>query len=86
MYHQELLPREVALLEIIMDRDGCIGCGACWDRCPEVYEQNTEDRKSQITGAFRIYGSLAAGRVKQAFADCARLGEEVCPVQVISIE
>ena len=31
------------MMKITIDRNGCIGCVACWAICPEVYEPNADD-------------------------------------------
>lgn len=74
------------MAKITIDREGCISCGACWATCPEVYEQNAEDAKSEIVSKFRVNGSIAEGKVEESLTDCARQGADSCPVQVISLE
>jgi len=74
------------MVKIIIDRDGCISCGACWSSCSDVYEQNDEDAKSQIVAKFQIGSNIAEGKVGDNLTECARQGAEVCPVQVISVE
>jgi ferredoxin len=74
------------MVKIKIDRDGCISCGACWASCSNVYKQNAEDAKSQIVEQFQTEGKLAEGSVTEDFAECARQGADICPVQVISVE
>ena len=69
-----------------IDRDGCIGCGMCWNVCPDVYEQDADDGKSRIAEALRQNGALDQAEVDESTADCARQGADACPVSVISIE
>ena len=73
------------MVNIIINRDECISCGACWSSCSDVYEQNAEDAKSQIVAKFQIVGNIAEGKVEDNLTECARKGAEVCPVQVISV-
>ncbi|MBP2667006.1 MAG: Ferredoxin [Firmicutes bacterium] len=74
------------MARITIDREGCIGCGACWERFPQVYGLNDEDDRSQIVGKFRTRGNIAEGSIVDELTDCACQGASVCPVQVISIE
>lgn len=74
------------MVKIIIDREGCISCGACWASCSDVYEQNDEDTKSQIVAKFQINGNPAEGKAEDNLTECAHQGAEVCPVQVISVE
>ena len=74
------------MVKIIINRDECISCGACWSSCSDVNEQNAEDTKSQIVAKFQIDGNIAEGKVEDNLAECARQGAEVCPVQIISVE
>ena len=72
--------------KVTIDRDGCIGCGMCWATCPSVYEQNTEDSKSQIILALQDAGNPAVGKIPDKDVECAHQGADVCPVSVISVE
>ena len=74
------------MVKIIINRDECISCGACWSSCSDVYEQNAEDTKSQLVAKFQIGGNIAEGKVEDNLAECARQEAEVCPVQIISVE
>ncbi len=74
------------MVKVTIEREGCISCGVCWATCPEVYEQNAEDAKSQITGKFQVDGNIAEGSVEENLTECARQGADGCPVQVITVE
>ena len=74
------------MTKIKIDREGCISCGACWAMCPEVYEQNAEDAKSQIVGMFQVAANPTEGNVEGNFIECAQQGADGCPVQVISLD
>lgn len=74
------------MAKVTIDREGCIGCGMCWDTCPSVYEQNAEDSKSQVISALQDAGNPAIGKMPEKDVDCARQGADACPVSVISIE
>lgn len=74
------------MAKITIDRDGCIGCGACWGICPSVYEQNPEDAKSQIIGTLQVGANIAEGKAEGELVECAQQGADSCPVQVIALE
>lgn len=61
-------------MEVVVDRDGCIGCGLCAGTCPEVF-QMAEDGLSEVHGA-----------VTADTEDSVREAVDSCPVSVISIE
>lgn len=72
-------------LKVSIDRDNCIGCGACWVSCPDVFEQNQTDGHSQVVERYRAGGSLGEGRIPGTLEGCAKSAEEACPVQVIRL-
>lgn len=73
------------MIKITIDREGCISCGACWTSCSDVYEQNSEDAKSQVVEKFQVSGNVAEGKVEDSLLECALQGADICPVQVISV-
>ena len=73
------------MVKITIDRDGCISCGACWTSCSDVYEQNSEDAKSQVVEKFQVSGNVAEGKIEDSLLECALQGADICPVQVISV-
>ncbi|WP_297135105.1 ferredoxin [Terrisporobacter sp.] len=58
-----------------VDRDICIGCGACESNCPEVFE--LDDESISIVIVNKIPEALEVGTLD---------AEEGCPVNAISIE
>ena len=73
------------MIKITIDREGCISCGACWTSCSDVYEQNSEDAKSQVAEKFQVSGNVAEGKIEDSLLECALQGADICPVQVISV-
>ncbi|PKQ16980.1 MAG: ferredoxin [Actinobacteria bacterium HGW-Actinobacteria-7] len=57
-----------------VDEDLCIGCGACEDTCPEVFELGEDGVSHVITTSpdLELYG-------------CVRDAADGCPVSAISI-
>jgi len=74
------------MAKVSIDRDGCISCGMCWDLCPDVYEQNPKDSKSQILTSLQKAGNLGEATIDSAQENCARQGADACPVSVIIVE
>jgi ferredoxin len=58
-------------MPIKVNKDICIGCGACVSLCPSAFELN-EDGKSEV--------------VNQEGAECAKNAAQSCPVQAISVD
>lgn len=60
-------------MKVVIDQDGCIGCGLCASTCPEVFKMN-DDNIAEV--------------IKQPTEVTSNVQEAVdgCPVQVISIE
>ena len=59
------------MIKITIDREGCISCGACWTSCSDVYEQNSEDAKSQVAEKFQVSGNVAEGKIEDSLLKCA---------------
>ncbi len=59
---------------------------ACVSLCPEVFEMNEEDGKSQIVEKYRVGGDISTGSVPSDLEDCVKSAAEACSVTVISVE
>jgi len=66
------------MYEVVHNRDGCIGCGACVAACPEFWEMG-KDGKSVLKGNKN-------NRLKLENPGCNKEAAEVCPVGVIEIK
>ena len=73
------------MINVIIDRDGCISCGQCWDTCPKFFEENAEDGWSQVAKKFRIAGKLNEGVAFEDIEECVKQAAEDCPAQVMHI-
>jgi ferredoxin len=73
-------------MRVEIDREECIACGACWDDCPEVFEESEADGMSQVVEAYRVDDDPAAGEVPDELEDCVRIAAEGCPVEIIHVE
>ena len=70
------------MVKVVIDRDGCISCGACWTSCPEFFQENMEDNRSSVIEKYRE-GKLGEGEAPPELEDCIKGAAEQCPVQVI---
>ncbi len=68
-----------------IDRDGCISCGICWNTCPDFFEENPDDNRSQVVEAHRTSGEPADGMAPPQLQDCVQEAADGCPVTVISV-
>jgi ferredoxin len=69
----------------MIKREGCISCGQCWESCPGFFEENADDRWSQIAAKFRIAGKLNEGVAFEDLEDCVKQAAENCPALVIQV-
>ncbi len=72
-------------MNVTIDRMECVSCGACWNTCPELFEQNPCDSLSQIAEPLRFCGDRAEGIVMENQIGCARQAADLCPVQIITL-
>jgi ferredoxin len=70
---------------VTIDRMGCVCCGACWNICPDLFEQNPCDSLSQFVELFRFCGDRAEGNIPEDQIECVREALYLCPVQIITI-
>lgn len=62
-------------MNVIVDQDTCISCGACISACPEVYQFN-EDSKSEAI----------LDEIPSELEEGAKAGRDSCPVNAIDIK
>ena len=58
-------------MSISIDKNLCIGCGACASLCPNNFELNEGEGKAEV--------------VNEEDTDCAKQAATTCPVQAIKI-
>lgn len=71
------------MVNVEIDRDGCISCANCWTVCPEVFEENPDDNRSQVVEKYRA-GDIGKGQAPDGL-DCIKQAEGECPVSVIHL-
>lgn len=59
-------------MTVKVDKDKCIGCGACISLCPDIFE--LRDGKSHVK------------EEEPEDTECAEDAEETCPVDAITVE
>jgi ferredoxin len=72
------------MVKVVIDREGCISCGACWESCAEFFEENPDDNFSQVVEKFRSDG-FGEGEAPDDLTDCVIKASENCPAEVIHI-
>lgn len=68
-------------MKITIDQEGCTSCGACEEACSEIFVVNSGESAS-IVEKYQT-GGQAVGEVGEDLEQCAKEGEESCPVEVI---
>ncbi|MEW5900886.1 MAG: ferredoxin, partial [Acidobacteriota bacterium] len=41
------------LMQVTIERDECISCAACWEECPDFFEQSPGDNLSQVVEKYQ---------------------------------
>ena len=59
-----------------VDKDACIGCGACPDICPEIFKMEVDD------GLAEAYKNPVPSELEESAKEAA----EVCPTEAIHLE
>ncbi|RLE73864.1 MAG: ferredoxin [Thermoprotei archaeon] len=72
--------------KVTIDRDQCISCMSCVALCPDIFEMNEEDGKTQIVANYRVGDNLGEGVIPENLKGCAEEAANACPVTIISIE
>ena len=74
------------MAKVTIDKDTCIGCGACWALVPSFFEQNPDDGKSQVVEQYRVGGDPTVGNAPDDLLDDVKSAAEGCPVEAIKVE
>ncbi len=55
-------------MNVSIDRMACVSCGACWNLCPELFDQNHCDSFSEVVEDYRFNGTGQRGLCRTASA------------------
>jgi ferredoxin len=72
--------------KVTIDREACTSCGLCWSECPDFFEENANDTKSQVVEAYRISGEPAMGLAPPTLLSAVQEAADGCPVSAITVE
>jgi ferredoxin len=72
-------------MNITIDRMACVSCGACWNYCPELFDQNHCDLFSEIVEDYRFNDDQAEGIAPDCLRCCVQEAADLCPVHIIRI-
>ena len=56
-------------MKVSVDKEKCIGCGACVSVCPDVFEMGDEGKSE--------------AKKKECDLDCCKEAKDICPVDAI---
>ena len=73
-------------MQVTIDREECISCGSCSAICPEFFEPDAQDERSQVVTKYRAGENLGAGDAPDSLHDCVTQAADACPVSVIHLE
>ncbi len=73
-------------MHVKIERYSCVSCGACWNTCPEIFDQNPCDEHSELVEVYRFCGSRSEGEVPYELAPCAWEAAYLCPVEIITVD
>ncbi len=74
----------IKFMKIILERNKCIGCGACSAVCP-VYWKMGNDGKSELMGSKETEPGIFEKEIEK-IEGCANDAEDGCPVQCIHVK
>ena len=72
------------MTKVVIDRDGCVSCGAFWESCSGFFDQNPDDNLSMIVEKYRL-GGLSEGEAPDDLIDCVIKASDDCPAEVIHV-
>jgi ferredoxin len=72
-------------MNVSIDRGACVSCGACWNICPELFNQNPCDSFSEIIDNYRFNNDRAEGIVPDYLGCCVQEAADLCPVHIILV-
>lgn len=71
-------------MNVEIDQNGCIECGACEEVCPDVFKLE-DGEKASIVDKYQA-DSPSVGEVSDNLDDCVKKASDECPVDVINYD
>ena len=73
-------------MKVTIDRDECISCATCWEVCPDVFEEGSDEYLSQVVEKYRVEDDPGQGEIPEELEECVREAADGRPVQIIHTE
>jgi len=70
-------------VSVKIDKETCIGCGACTATAPDIFELG-DDGKAQLVEQYRT-ASPAEGEIPDEMKELAESAANTCPVAAITV-
>ena len=74
--------------KVRVDKNACIGCGACWAIAPNIFEEDPSTFKTRIKEPYRVSDDEAesVGEIPQDAVNDAKSAADACPAGAITVE
>lgn len=76
------------MAKVGVDKNTCIGCGACWALAPQVFEEDLDTYKAKIKELYSKVDteSESTGEIPNDLVADAKTAAEGCPTGSITVE
>jgi len=76
------------MIKIVIDKEKCIGCGACWVIAPGIFIEDKSSGKTTLSNQYILSEreNKVYGEIPRELYDKISKAEKNCPTYAISIE